>query len=477
MARRWPAVTLVLVGVVGACSSASTTSAPESSSEASTASAGRDDPTESAQNGESTTPSSTSTGSPAAVQAAPGGPGELVDATASLGIDTALTGIRGHAVATADVNGDGWSDLFVGTFADRPIDSYQFFGAEGPASDRLLLGSPSGFVVDSSFEGRLGRTAGALFEDLDGDGDPDLVVSRNVRDVERGSAPSEIYRNENGSLVPSSVLDERSGGRAVVTTDFDGDGLLDLILVKDRWSRSSTVLFRNEGDLRFRDVTAELGFPTDVVGLGAGIGDLNGDGIDDLVVGGSNRWFLGTGNGFREAAGSPFPWALHNNEDDPAHVIITDTNDDGLLDVLIGQHFNSTLDFDIPEAVKLFLNRGTGTGDEPTFEDVTQASGMPYLGTKSPQILLLDLDGDGRQDVVTTASTASGGDERVPVLAMHRGVVGGLPSYEAPDVATGPHYWIDAVTLDANGDQRPDVFFVEWEPAIGSRIFLNLPTG
>lgn len=47
----------------------------------------------------------------------------------------------------------------------------------------------------------------------------------------------------------------------------------------------------------------------------------------------------------------------------------------------------------------------------------------------------------------------------------------------APDVTTGPHYWIDAVTLDANGDGRRDVFFVEWEPALGSRLYLNLPAG
>ncbi|MEL7207413.1 MAG: hypothetical protein AAGK32_04135, partial [Actinomycetota bacterium] len=196
------------------------------------------------------------------------GPGVLVDATAALGIDEALVGVRGHAVAAADVNGDGWVDLFVGTFADRPPESYRVRGADGPAPDRLLLGSPDGFAVDERFQPPQGRTAGATFADLDGDGDPDLVVSRNVRNGDRQDAPSEVYRNDGGALVPATVLDADRGGRAVGAVDFDADGRTDLVLVEDRWSGGSTALFRNEGDLRFRDVTAEVGFPPDVWGLG-----------------------------------------------------------------------------------------------------------------------------------------------------------------------------------------------------------------
>ena len=89
------------------------------------------------------------------------GPGELVDATEEYGLDAALAGIRGHAVAVADIDGDGWDDLFVGTFADREPETYGR-GDEGPAPDRLLRGSADGFVVDGDFDPPLGRTAGAL---------------------------------------------------------------------------------------------------------------------------------------------------------------------------------------------------------------------------------------------------------------------------------------------------------------------------
>ena len=414
-------------------------------------------------------------GSPAVgISPAPGGAGELVDATEEFGIDGALVGIRGHAVAVADVDGDGWQDLFVGTFADRPVETYEERGADGPAPDRLLLGSPTGFTVDESFEGRLGRTAGAAFADLDLDGDPDLIVSRNPRDEERSAAPSEIYRNDGGTLTPVGVLDDQPGGRAVGIVDFDGDGLDDIVLVKDRWSGPGTTLYRNDGDLEFTDVTSDLGFPADVFGLGVGIGDLDGDGIDDLVVGGSNRWFLGDGTGFTEGQTSPLPWELSGNEDDPAHVILADTNDDGALDVFIGQHFNSTVDDDRPEPVRLYLNEGGAPG-APTFVDVTDEVGLPSLATKSPKILLLDLDGSSLPDLITSASYPTGGDGRQPVVASGGDVVDGLPTFTSDDPEADAHYWIDGVVFDANGDGRSDVFLVEWEPALSARLFLNLP--
>lgn len=418
-------------------------------------------------------PAAAADGSGAENAAPSGGSGRLVDSTAELGIDEALAGIRGHAVATADVNDDGWPDLFVGTFADRPVDTYDNPG--GPAPDRLLLGSAAGFTIDPAFEGRLGRTAGAVFDDLDDDGDPDLIVSRNVRDGERADAPSEIYRNDDGRLVPSSVLDDHRGGRAVATVDFDGDGRRDIILVEDRWSGSSTALFANEGGLRFSDVTSELGFPTDVFGLGVAVGDLNGDGEQDLVVGGSNRWFLGNGEGFEEGAGSPLPWKLHGDEDDPAHVVVDDVDGDGLLDVLVGQHFNSTIDDDIDEPVRLFLNTGIDDDDQPAFVDATDRVGLPSLATKSPQVLLVDLDGDGREQLVLTASTDAGGGEFSPVVLRDGSSSRGTVAFGPSTIDVGPHYWIDAVALDVNGDRRQDLFFVEWEPTVGSRLFLNLP--
>lgn len=466
--RRPLAWILVCALLFAACTSDSTAAAPRSAA----SEAGADDG--------GTSPAADpndETAAPAAIDGTDAlstsvSPGHLVDATSELGIDTALLGIRGHAVAAADINNDGAVDLFVGTFADRPLETYEVRGADGPAPDRILLGGPDGFTIDTSFTPPFGRTAGATFADLDNDGDPDLIISRNVRDDPRANGPSEIYRNDNGQLTPVAILDDDRGGRAVGTLDHNGDGLLDIVLVEDRWSGGSSALFENMGDFRFEDVTTQAGLPTDIFGLGLGIGDLDGDGRDDLVFGGSNRIFMASPNGFTEAQTSPLPWDLKGDEDDPAHVLLLDANDDGHIDIAIGQHFNSTLDFGQPEPIRLFMNDGS-EGPSISFDDATDRSGLAPLPTKSPQLVALDLDADGRTDIVTTASSGDT-DALVPLVLLASGA-NDQPTYEASVGDISPHYWIDAVTLDANGDGRLDVFFVEWEPSIGSRLFLNMP--
>ena len=378
--------------------------------------------------------------------------------------------MHGHAVATGDVNGDGWTDVFVGTFADRPVAEYQERGATGPAPDRLLLGGPDGFRVDSSFPEERGRTSGAAFADLDGDGDPDLVVAAELCARPWVAARRRpIYRNDRGTLTRATTIAEPAGGRSIGVLDYDGDGRLDLFIGEDRFAGGSSVLLRNTGDLRFEDATEAAGIPLAMPGMGVGTADLNADDRPDLFVGGANRLFLNQGSGrFTEVAGTVAKWATYGTEDDPAGVAEADVNGDGRPDLVIGQHYNSTLDAGKRVPVRLYLNEADAQGGL-RLRDVTDAAGLVGLTTKSPHVEIADLDADGRPDIVTTAAGADG----LPVVFRNEGQKDGVPSFVASAAPGSRQYWVSGAVVDADRDGRLDLIMVEWYPSLPTRVLRN----
>ena len=425
---------------------------------------------------DTTGPLACTAGPPSPTTPSPPGAGPIAfdDATEALGALEPLTGMRGHAVAAADVNADGWTDLFVGTFADRDVSDYQQRGASGPAPDRLLLGGPGGFEADPTFPGTRGRTSGAAFADLDADGDVDLVVARNVRDTQSAGSPSAVLRNDDGRFTLATTLDEPTGARSVGLLDYDADGLLDLFVAEDRFSGGSSVLLRNDGDLSFTDVTDASGLGRDVAGLGVGTGDLDADGDPDLLVGGSNRLFVNQGDAtFVEQGGAIEAWPAFGDEDDPAGVAQADVNGDGRLDVVIGQHYNSTVDFDREVPVRLYLN-DTSPGGTVRLVDVTDRAGLVGLPTKSPHVQVADVDADGLPDIVTTAA----GTDGRPIVFRQVDTGGGVPTFAASSAPGPAQYWVSAATVDVDRDGALDVVAVEWEPGLPTQVWRNVsPTG
>lgn len=393
------------------------------------------------------------------------------DVTESSGLWEPLLGMRGHAAAWGDIDGNGWVDLFVGTFANRPPESYAVRGAEGPSPDRLLLGAETGFETAPGFPEELGRTSGAAFLDLDLDGDLDLVVSRHAG---RGaSAPSRILRNDRGSFQPvdDPGIPSDLAGRSVAGLDFDRNGLLDLFIAEDRFSGGSSVLLRNLGDLRFEDATSAAGIPADVHGLGLATADLNANGLTDLFVAGSNRLFLANGDGtFREPPDVVPAWETFGPEDDVSGASIADLNRDGHPDLVLGHHYNSTLSHGKSVPIRVYLHRGLDAAGNPLFEDVTAAAGIPGLPTKAPHVEIEDVDNDGWPDIVTTASASNG---QVPAVLLHSGLEGGIPRFATPAGLGHPQYWVTGPMADVDRDGRLDILAVEWEPSLPSLLFRN----
>jgi len=196
----------------------------------------------------------------------------------------------GAAVAGAgDVNGDGAPDLLVGApEQDEGSGSNQgqvfvFSGTDG----RLLLTLVS---TDRRSAVRFGSAVAAA-GDVNGDGAPDLLVGNMF-----GSGEVEVFSGADGSLLPTLDPPDTAGRAVAGIGDVNGDGAPDLLVgapsadVGGEFDQGRAFVFSGSDasllralDLPIPETGAELGSSV------AGAGDVNGDGVPDILAGAPGR--------------------------------------------------------------------------------------------------------------------------------------------------------------------------------------------
>lgn len=324
--------------------------------------------------------------------------------------------VMGGGVAVGDVDGDGWEDLFL---ASMP--SFEETPEEPASSSALYRNLGNGTFEDITSEAGLGQIKGypigALFFDFDNDGDQDLYVT--------AYNGGELFRNDGGQFtnITKSAgvnLEEYCGElpclvAAASSADYDRDGYLDLLIINNvdwdiddpryygrgslvpiHYKAQPSVLFRNNGDGTFENVSAESGVTNqdahghreDGKGLSAVWADFNHDRWPDIYIANDlspNRLYINKKDGTFSEIGIA---AYVDEAKSSMGVDAADFNQNGEIDLvttnLIGQ------------MTSLFQSYGNLRFDYVTY----QTGIMSSARVSGWGILFVDMDMDGHQDLV-----------------------------------------------------------------------------
>jgi hypothetical protein len=304
------------------------------------------------------------------------------DADGTLHGNTLAAGTSPTAVAVADLAGDGAPDTVVAN--------------GGTSTFSVLYQSPNGTIAAATpYAGGLNPSAIAV-GDLNGDGKPDVVTAdRNV-----AGTVSVMLRTASGFAAPVPFAAGRAPiGLALV--DVNGDGKLDVVALSSAdpatFRSAITVLLGNgSGGFTPAPTTSQV----DAFAQSLAVGDLNGDGIVDLVVGGSDQTvtpLIGDGAGRFTALDFQVPGGV------TVTVAVGDVTGDGKADIV-------GLDGDTMSAA-LFVMRNTGASASTVAGGPLAFGSQASGSTSSAKPVTVSSTGDAMLNVTSVRVTGADADD------------------------------------------------------------------
>lgn len=239
----------------------------------------------------------------------------------------------GGGVAVEDFDGDGVLDIVVSS--TNPRSALRYYAGRGDGTFRERS-------EEAGFAGLLGG-GNVAQADYDGDGDVDLLVLRGAWLGRNGRHPKSLLRNDgHGTFTDvtfaSGLGDVHYPSQTAAWADYDDDGDLDLYVGNEGEEnfRFPSQLFRNDGDGRFTDVAAAAGVSGGLLVKGVAWLDYDGDGFMDLYVSNydePNRLYRNRGDGTFTDVAAQAGVTLPL----ASHAVVTgDFDDDGRIDLFVG---------------------------------------------------------------------------------------------------------------------------------------------
>lgn len=339
---------------------------------------------------------------------------------------------NGGGVAIADFNNDGLPDIFL---AGSDSDNKLYLNRGGFRFED---------ISEKAGIGGAGKWAtGVTVADINGDGWQDIYVCYSGPDFKNSETRNELYLNQKDNSFKEGAaeygIDDIGLTTHAVFFDMDMDGDLDLFVLNHavrNWAnlvpdwlkavekipesernRFINTLYRNDGDGKFVDITNNSGMNEIGFGLGVAVSDFNGDGLPDLYIANDyfipDRMYLNRGNGqFEDAVKSKLSHISQFSMGCDA----ADFNNDGLIDLATldmtpSDHYRNKMNMasmDVEEFRYLTevlgycpqymfngLYRNEGSG---VMSDIAHLAGVAQTDW-SWAALLADFDNDGWKDL------------------------------------------------------------------------------
>ena len=281
-----------------------------------------------------------------------------------------------------DYDNDGDQDFFVTGFEGVN----KFYKNDGDMNF-TDISSTIGFFQTDLF------TYGVSFADMDNDGDLDAFISN--RDGVADDQRNYLYRNDEGTytdITASAGLSMSSHlSFCSIIFDYNNDGFQDIYISNDK-PDNLNILYKNNGDGTFDDVSEYSGAGIGINAMTTTIGDYNNDGWFDIYITNTpegNELLRNNGDGtftnVAEATATTFNsvgWGA----------VFLDADSDGLLDLYVSSDFDGSVGSFLSAAFYHQQNNETFIIPENIgFQDDTRKSYTNAIG---------DIDNDGKPDIV-----------------------------------------------------------------------------